>query len=117
MNQALTDDYLFDDKFGRPAKGNDKGHAEGGVGCGRRNFMVPIPRFESFEALNAWLEEQCLRRQNDIVRGHDVTIGERLLCDLDALMALPKTSEVYTKGVERWKMAAYAMRTLETMEW
>ena len=51
--------------------------------------MVPAPRFESFEALNAWLEEQCLRRQNSIVRGHDATIGERLLRDLDALMGLP----------------------------
>ncbi len=85
----LQSHYLFDDKFGRPAKGNDKGHVEGGVGYGRRNFMVPAPRFESFDALNAWLEEQCLRRQNDIVRGHDVTIGERLLRDLDALMELP----------------------------
>ncbi len=28
-----------------------------------------------------------------------------------------QTSEVYTKGVERWKMAADAMRTLESMEW
>ena len=85
----LQSHYLFDDKFGRPAKGNDKGHVEGGVGYGRRNFMVPAPRFESFDALNAWLEEQCLRRQNDIVRGHSATIGERLLSELDALMALP----------------------------
>lgn len=85
----LQSHYLFDDKFGRPAKGNDKGHVEGGVGYGRRNFMVPAPRFESFEALNTWLEEQCLRRQNDIVRGHSATIGERLLGDLAALMALP----------------------------
>ena len=85
----LQSHYLFGDKFGRPAKGNDKGHVEGGVGYGRRNFMVPAPRFESFEALNAWLEEQCLRRQNSIVRGHDATIGERLLRDLDALMGLP----------------------------
>ena len=85
----LQSHYLFDDKFGRPAKGNDKGHVEGGVGYGRRNFMVPAPRFESFEALNTWLEEQCLRRQNDIVRGHSQTIGARLMRDLDALMALP----------------------------
>lgn len=89
----LQSHYLFDDKFGRPAKGNDKGHdkghVEGGVGYGRRNFMVPAPRFESFDALNAWLEEQCLRRQNDVVRGHSATIGDRLLRDLDALMALP----------------------------
>lgn len=53
--------------------------------------MVPAPRFESFEALNAWLEAQCLQRQNDIVRGHSATIGERLLRDHDALMALPPT--------------------------
>ena len=36
--------YLFADKFGRPAKGNDKGKVEGLVGYARRNFMVPIPR-------------------------------------------------------------------------
>ena len=36
------------------------------------------------------LEEQCLRRQDDIVRGHAETIGDRLLRDLDALMALPE---------------------------
>ena len=51
--------------------------------------MVPAPRFESFEALNIWLQEQCLRRQNDIVRGHSATIGARLLHDQNALMALP----------------------------
>lgn len=28
-----------------------------------------------------------------------------------------KTSEIYTKGVERWKMAVDAMRTLEVIEW
>ena len=32
--------------------------------------MVPAPQFESFDALNAWLEEQCLQRQNDIVIDH-----------------------------------------------
>lgn len=53
--------------------------------------MVPAPRFESFEALNAWLEEQCLKRQDELVRGHGETIGERLMRDLDALMALPPT--------------------------
>lgn len=48
-----------------------------------------MPRFESFEALNAWLEEQCLKRQDAVLRGHSETIGERLLRDLDALMSLP----------------------------
>ncbi len=44
--------YLFEDRFGRPGKGNDKGNVEGVIGFGRRNFMVPMPCFESFEALN-----------------------------------------------------------------
>jgi transposase len=87
----LQSHYLFDDKFGRPGKGNDKGNVEGVIGYGRRNFLVPAPRFDSFNALNAWLEEQCLKRQGDIVRGHTEPIGERLMRDLDALMARPPT--------------------------
>ncbi len=55
--------YLFADKFGRPAKGNDKGKVEGLVGYARRNFMVPVPRVSSWEALNAHLEEQCRKRR------------------------------------------------------
>lgn len=85
----LQSHYLFEDKFGRPGKGNDKGNVEGVIGYGRRNYLVPAPRFESFDALNAWLEEQCLKRQDDIVRGHSETIGERMMRDLDALMNLP----------------------------
>lgn len=81
--------YLFRDRFGRPGKGNDKGKVEGLVGYARRNFMVPIPQFESFAALNAWLEEQCLKRQCHRLRGYDKTIGERLIADQNLLCELP----------------------------
>ncbi len=66
----LQSHYLFEDRFGRPGKGNDKGNVEGVIGFARRNFLVPMPRFESFEALNTWLEEQCLKRQDEVLRGH-----------------------------------------------
>jgi len=85
----LQSHYLFEDRFGRPGKGNDKGNVEGVIGFGRRNYLVPMPRFASFDDLNAWLEEQCLGRQDAVLRGHSETIGERLLRDLDALMTLP----------------------------
>ena len=85
----LQSHYLFEDRFGRPGKGNDKGNVEGTIGYGRRNFLVPMPRFDSFDDLNARLEEQCLKRQDEVLRGHSETIGERLMRDLDALMALP----------------------------
>src|SRR6266481_5325904 len=80
----LQSHYLFEDKFGRPGKGNDKGKVEGLVGYARRNFLVPIPVFESFEALNAYLLECCRRRMTDCLRGRDGTIGERLERDLAA---------------------------------
>jgi len=51
----LESHYLFADRFGRPGKGNDKGKVEGLVGYTRRHFFVPVPRCESFEALNEYL--------------------------------------------------------------
>ena len=86
----LQSHYLFEDRFGRPGKGNDKGKVEGMVGYTRRNFLVPIPSFDSFDALNAhprgggaWIGWEAK------LRGHTETIGERMVRDLDALLPLP----------------------------
>lgn len=46
--------YLIRDRYGRPGKGNDKGNVEGLVGYARRNFMVPIPQFATWEAFNTF---------------------------------------------------------------
>ena len=71
--------YLIRDRYGRPGKGNDKGNVEGLVGYARRNFMVPIPQFPTWDAFNAFLEEQCRKRQRDRLRGEtgwrEVEIG------------------------------------------
>ena len=85
----LQSHYLFEDRFGRPGKGNDKGKVEGLVGYMRRNFLVPVPSFESFDALNAYLEQRCLERMDAQLRGHTETIGQRMERDLDALLPLP----------------------------
>ena len=84
----LQSHYLFEDRFGRPGKGNDKGKVEGMVGYVRRNFLVPIPSFESFAALNAHLERRCLERMDAQLRGHSETIGQRMERDLEALLPL-----------------------------
>src|SRR5271157_6615807 len=60
---------LFAEKFGRPAKGNDKGKVENLVGYARRNFMVPIPRAASWEELNAQLAADCRARRAQRLRG------------------------------------------------
>ena len=81
--------YLFADRFGRPAKGNDKGKVEGLVGYARRNFMVPIPRVSSWEELNTRLEAESQKRRLRRLRGHTETIGERFERDHAAMLPLP----------------------------
>ena len=83
---------LFDDRFGRPGKGNDKGKVEGLVGYARRNWFVPIPRVASWNALNADLERQCKDRRGRRLRRHSETIGERFARDRQALLPLPPVS-------------------------
>ena len=87
----LQSHYLFEDRFGRPGKGNDKGKVEGMVGYIRRNFLVPVPSFESFDTLNAYLERRCMERMDARLWAHAETIGQRMERDLEALRPLPAT--------------------------
>ena len=82
---GLQSHYLFEDRYGRPGKGNDKGNVEGVVGYARRNFMTPRPRFARWDAFNGHLEEQCRNRQGNVLRGHRESIGERFVRDREAL--------------------------------
>jgi len=85
----LQSHYLFEAKFGRPGKGNDKGMVEGLVGYARRNFLVPVPRAASWEELNAHLVEQCRKRRERKLWGHSETIAERFERDREQLLPLP----------------------------
>ena len=85
----LQSHYLFEDRFGRPAKGNDKGKVEGLVGYARRNFMVPLPRVRSIDELNRHLLDACEKRKVAVLRGYKESIATRLERDRLALMALP----------------------------
>jgi transposase len=116
----LVSHYLFEDRFGRPGKGNDKGKVEGIVGDARRNFMVPLPRFASFDDLNVWLEEQCRRRMSDTLRGHSQTIGDRLQRDVAAFQDLPavaydacdkRTARVSSLSLVRYRGNDYSVPT------
>jgi hypothetical protein len=116
----LVSHYLFGDRFGRPAKGNDKGKVEGLVGYARRNFLVPIPRFANFEELNHHLEEQCQKRREDRLRGKSAMIGERLVLDQDAFLPLPtaeydacdkRVARVSSLSLVRYKGNDYSVPT------
>ena len=51
---------------------------------------MPIPSFESFDALNAYLEEQCRKRLDVRLKGRTETVGDMLDRERQTFLALPQ---------------------------
>ena len=88
----LESHYLFTHRFCRVALGNEKGHVESLVGYHRRNFLVPVPSFESFKELNAYLARRCEEELDRTLRGQTESKRERLETDRAAMLGFPKTA-------------------------
>ena len=94
--RTLTDDFLrfsehyrFEAVFCNVEAGHEKGNVEGKVGYHRRNWLVPVPRFERLVSYNQELLETC---ELDGEREHyrkEGTIAELYAADKAALLALP----------------------------
>lgn len=115
---ALRSHFLFEEAFAAVSRGNEKGGVENLVGFVRRNFMVPIPDFESFEALNEYLEACCQKRQLTTVRGHDQTIAMRLSREVFLpLPAVPyeacriQSGKITSQGLVRFQNNDYSVPT------
>ena len=87
---AFRSHYLFSSHYCTPAQGHEKGGVEGSVGFSRRNFLVPMPRVESYEQLNQLLVQQCLRDDVRVVRGQQMTIGQAWEQERSLLRPLPR---------------------------
>ena len=85
----LQSHFLFAHRFCTVGRGNEKGHVEGLVGYGRRNFMVPVPSFASFAELNASLQASCAADLLRRVRGKALTKAELLEVDRAAMLPIP----------------------------
>lgn len=117
---GLQSHYLFAAKFGRPGKGNDKGHVEGLVGYARRNFLVPVPRAASWEELNAHLLSECVQRRQRKLWGHQETIAERFEHERGKLLPLPpapleacekRTTRASSQALVRYETNDYSVPT------
>jgi transposase len=116
----LVSHYLFQERFGRPGKGNDKGKVEALVKYSRANVLTPVPHAASFEVLNARLEDHCRARQAECAGRHEQTIGERLEADKAVLRTLPemlfepcdkRVAKVSSTALVRYRMNDYSAPT------
>ncbi len=114
--RTLTDDFIrFSEHYGFEAvfcnveAGHEKGNVESKVGYHRRNWLVPVPRFERLTEFNQDLLKTCdLDGQREHYR-KEATIAELYAADKAALLALPavpldvsKYTTVKTNGYGRF---------------
>ena len=66
---AMASHYLFEPEFCNPASGWEKGQVEKNVQDARRRLWQPMPSFPDLDALNAWLEAQCIAQWSQIEHG------------------------------------------------
>jgi len=85
----LESHFLFDHRFCRVGRGNEKGHVENHVGYVRRNLLVPVPSFPSWAAFNEYLAACCYADLFRRVRGKAETKAERLEVDRLVMLSLP----------------------------
>lgn len=88
---ALRSHYLFEAEFCQPGVegAHEKGGVEGGVGRFRRTHLVPVPRFEDYEALNRYLRGQCQADDGRRLSGRPQTVVEDWEVEAHQLLPLP----------------------------
>jgi transposase len=96
-NRKLTDGflrlqshYLFAEHFCRVRRANEKGHVETLVGYSRRNFMVPVPKVETIEELNTYLEACCRADLERTLRGKEKSKAGLLQEERSVMLPLPR---------------------------
>ena len=85
----LQSHYLHDHHFCLVRRPNEKGHVENLVTYARRNFMVPVPQFDDFEAFNRELADACLTDLDRRLRGKSGPKSELLEAERRAMRRLP----------------------------
>ncbi len=108
---AFRSHYLFESHFCTPGAGWEKGQVEHGVGFSRRNFLVPIPEADSFEALNKLLIERCRQDDTRRVSRQSMTIGQAWEEEKPSLLPLPpfeyECCETITVRLTPYSQATY----------
>jgi len=83
--------YNFETNFCKPGEegAHEKGGVENGVGFARRNWMVPVPEFDTLDDLNAYLLDKCRADDARTVSGQSESIRDAWQKEREYLLPLP----------------------------
>ena len=85
----LKSHYLFEHRFCRVRRPNEKGVVEGAVKFARLNYFVPVPQVADFGDLNLYLKQSCEEDMERRVRGGAGKKRQLLEEDRAAFLPLP----------------------------
>ena len=99
---AMASHYLFEPEFCNPASGWEKGQVEKNVQDARRRLWQRLPSFPDIDALNAWLEEQCISQWGDIQHGGlPRTVADVHAEEVGSLMPLGRPFDGFVEHTKR----------------
>ena len=105
--------YGFKAVFMNPSEGHEKGNVENKVGYGRRNYLVPVPRFDDLMFYNIELLDQLDADQDRKHYYKPAKISELFEADKDALIPLPTIWFDTSRLITGLKTDGYGRFTLE----
>ena len=105
--------YGFKAIFMNPNEGHEKGNVENKVGYGRRNYLVPVPRFENLMFYNTQLLDELDGDQDRMHYYKPAKISELFEADKAALLPLPLVFFDTSRLVTGLKTDGYGRFTLD----
>lgn len=99
---AMASHYLFEPEFCNPASGWEKGQVEKNVQDARRRLWQPMPSFPDLDALNSWLEAQCIAGWAQIEHGVlPGTVADVHAAEVASLMPLGRPFDGFVEHTKR----------------
>ena len=100
---AMTSHYLFEHEFCSPRAGWEKGQVEKNVLDTRRSVMTALTPMPSLEALNDWLQAQCLAQWHVVKHPErrDVCIAQVWQEEVPHLMPMPSPFDGFVEQTKR----------------
>jgi transposase len=87
---AFRSHWGFQSEFCTPGEGHEKGGVEGENGYYRRNHLVPLPKVQSWDELNAFLLEECKRDEQRMIGERSQSVGAGMCSEREHLLPLAK---------------------------